>query len=184
RELLALYERLLGGGQGALATRPARRLYTRYDPLMPERYTERRAANVIHEIMRRPEHHDEEYAAKDKRLKIAAMFGLVIVVFSVILGDQLNSPETVGIGVALGLLVFGAALFKASGQYKQAYRKFVTSNMADDGTFGFCPSCQAKQPIEDGDAAPKTCRSCNAKLWRFAPPAESAQKAIGKEPDA
>ncbi|MEM8493940.1 MAG: hypothetical protein AAF663_00960 [Planctomycetota bacterium] len=154
---------------------------------MAERYTERRAANVIHEIMQRPEHRDDEYAAHDKRLKIAAMLGVVIVVFAVILGDQINSPETVGIGVVLGILTFGIALFKASGNYKRAYRRFVTSNMADDGTFGFCPSCKAKQPIEDRDEGPKTCRSCNAKLWRFeAPPgnpkqAQRRQRAIGEE---
>ncbi|MEM9752526.1 MAG: hypothetical protein AAF916_03995 [Planctomycetota bacterium] len=157
---------------------------------MPERYTERRAANVIHEIMQRPEHRDDEYAAHDKRLKIAAMLGVVIVVFAVILGDQINSPETVGIGVVLGILTFGIALFKASGNYKRAYRRFVTSNMANDGTFVFCPTCQERQPIADDGQAPKTCRSCNAKLWRFeAPPgnpkqAERRQRAIGEVPES
>jgi hypothetical protein len=144
---------------------------------MPERYTERRAANVIHEIMRRPEHRDEDYAARDKRLKIAAMFGIVAIVFSVILGDQLNSPETVGIGVAVGLLIFGAALFKASRQYKDAYRRFVTDHMADDGTFAYCPACHAKQPIDRHTSPPKTCRSCNAKLWRFERPRVTSEGA-------
>ncbi|MEM1446155.1 MAG: hypothetical protein AAGF84_08875 [Planctomycetota bacterium] len=156
---------------------------------MPERYTERRAANVIHEIMQRPEHRDDDYAAHDKRLKIAAMFGLIIVVFSVILGDQLSSPESVGIGVVLGILTFGVALFKASGNYKRAYRRFVTSNMAEDGTFAFCPACHAKQPPVAGPPR-KTCWSCNAKLWRFETPPgnpkqnQRRQRAIGQEAES
>ncbi|MEM7576755.1 MAG: hypothetical protein AAF328_04695 [Planctomycetota bacterium] len=154
---------------------------------MAERFTEKRAANVIHQIMQRPEHRDDDYAAHDKRLKIAAMFGVVIVVFSVILGDQLNSPETVGIGVVLGVMVFGIALFKASGHYKRAYRRFVTSNMTDDGTFVFCPACHTKQPPQAGPKALQACVACGAKLWRFERPpgnpkqAERRQRAIGTE---
>ncbi len=144
---------------------------------MPERFTEKRAANVIHEIMRQPEHHDADYAAHDKRLKVAAMFGLVLVVFGLILGDQINSPETIGIGVVLGILVFGVALFKASGNYKRAYRKFVTAHMADDGTFAFCPACRSRQPIHEHEQGPRTCRNCGVPLWRFEPPPDNPKQA-------
>ncbi len=148
-------------------------------PPAPIRHNSREAARLVHDLWK--QRIDVDYRRADTRLRIAGGLGVVILIGGLIVGESIGRKEVVGIAVAVGLLTFIIALFKASGNYKRSYRKFVLEHMADDGTFLFCPSCKA--PIADpNDPASKTdppaaCPHCDAGPWRFERPVENPKHA-------
>ncbi len=145
----------------------------------PVRYTQRQAARLIHDLWKKRV--DVDYQRADAKLRIAAGLSVAVLIVGVIIGEQAGRREVVGIAVAIGLLTFVIALFKASSNYKHAYRRFVVEHLADDGTFLFCPQCQAAlgapQDAQVKRDPPTSCPECGAGPWKFERPVENPKHA-------
>ncbi|MEM7625274.1 MAG: hypothetical protein AAF333_06570 [Planctomycetota bacterium] len=139
------------------------------------RFTSRQAAKVIHDLRQARLSPEEKRA--DQRLRVVAAVSIGAMLVGLYVGDRIGQPVLMVASLVLGVLVFGSALWLASRKYKAGYQRFVLDHMADDGTFMFCPKCQALMG-DPADAAtrenpPRQCSECSSALWRFERPGSS-----------
>ena len=136
------------------------------------RFTSRQAAKVVHDLRQARLTPAEKSA--DQRLRVLAALAIGLMLVGLYVGDRIGQPWVMLASLGVGVAGFGAALFKASRQYKAGYRRFVVEHMADDGTFLFCPKCKAElgDPADESVRAnpPVMCPECSSAVWRFERP--------------
>lgn len=125
--------------------------------------TGRSVPKVVHQVFL--EHQTDDYKAGDMKLRLVGLAGVGVGVAGALVGHYaLQNQVATAAGIIAGTLVFFAALFAASRRYKRAYRAFIEDNMADDGTFLFCPNC--KYGLHN-QAQLRVCPECGTKPWKF-----------------
>ncbi|MEM6334581.1 MAG: hypothetical protein AAF823_14710 [Planctomycetota bacterium] len=122
----------------------------------------RSVPRVVHQIFLKNQPAD--YRQGDVKLRVIGGIGVAVGVIGALIGRGVGSDVAAIAGMLFGAAIFGGALFAASRRYKRAYRSFIEQNMADDGTFLFCPNCHYDLR---GQTQHKLCPECGTKPWVF-----------------
>lgn len=109
----------------------------------------------------------EAYKKRDLQFRIFGVGALVVGFAIAGLGYQMGVTAVIIVGMVLAIGGFGVALGKASRYYHASRKQWVKDQMAEDGTFLFCPQCdydlrKCALPIA-------ACPECGTKPYRFDP---------------
>ncbi|MBB6428603.1 hypothetical protein [Algisphaera agarilytica] len=136
------------------------------------RLNKKQAHKLIHGLWK--QNADAMYHRRDMKLRIIAVAGVVAMLIGLGVGDMQGLPLVQAASLVAGVLVFGGALWTASRNYKTDFNRFVVAHMADDGTFLYCPECQALMGDPNDEHVrtnpPTSCTECGSKPWKFERP--------------